>query len=151
MPTPMHIVAACALITNHQEEILLVRHPRRGWEVPGGQIEEGESVVEGLQREIWEETGTLAEIGKMTGVYSNVTPPTKVIFAFQAAYSSGALTPSSESPEVRWFPRDQVLSLVKHAALHERISDMLSFASTQAVTYRVYTTEPYQSLSVRTI
>ena len=34
MATPKHIVSAAALVTNENDEILLVRTPRRGWEFP---------------------------------------------------------------------------------------------------------------------
>ncbi|MAI09084.1 MAG: hypothetical protein CMA08_00660 [Euryarchaeota archaeon] len=37
--------------------LLLVRHPERGWEFPGGRIEEGESPEEAMHRELLEETG----------------------------------------------------------------------------------------------
>jgi 8-oxo-dGTP diphosphatase len=148
---PTHIVAACALISNTRGEILLVKHPRRGWEVPGGQVEEGESLIHGLEREIREETGTAAEIGVLTGVYSNVKAPTKVIFAFLGTYQFGELTPSPESPEVRWFPREDVLAQITYPALRDRIADMLGFAATGEVVYRVYTTEPYIPISLQYI
>lgn len=53
---PVHIVSAAGLV-RRGDEVLLVRSPRRGWEFPGGQVEQGESVLAALHREIWEETG----------------------------------------------------------------------------------------------
>ena len=41
---------------NANGEILLVRHHKRGWEVPGGHIEEGESFEAAMHRELFEET-----------------------------------------------------------------------------------------------
>ncbi len=36
-------------------ELLMVRHKLRGWEVPGGHVEVGESYEEAMHRELWEE------------------------------------------------------------------------------------------------
>ena len=43
---PKHIVSAATIVLNDQPEILLIKRPLRGWEVPGGQVEEGESLKE---------------------------------------------------------------------------------------------------------
>ena len=74
MVHPKHIVAVCGLISHPNGKILLIRSPRRGWEFPGGQVEEGENLIEALQREIIEESGVT--------VYSNIKSPTKVAFGF---------------------------------------------------------------------
>lgn len=44
MSTPKHIISANAIVVNEKNEILLIKGPRRGWEMPGGQVEEGESL-----------------------------------------------------------------------------------------------------------
>lgn len=46
MGSPRHIVSAAAIIINERQEILLIKGPRRGWEMPGGQVEEGESFAQ---------------------------------------------------------------------------------------------------------
>lgn len=76
---PRHIVAAAALITNPEGRVLMTRHPVRGWEFPGGQVEEGESVLQALEREIMEETGITVSLGPLVAVSSNVAQPTKVL------------------------------------------------------------------------
>ncbi len=139
--TPRHIVAASALVRNDAGEILLVRTHRRGWEVPGGQVELGETLIDGLKREVYEESGVHAEIGRLAVVRSNISSSI-VIFCFEARYLEGELRTSGETPEVRWAPPEQVLSMIEHPAIRESVRDIL--AGARQVIYRAYTTEPYR-------
>ncbi len=45
-------------------EVLFVEHPVRGWEIPGGHLESGESPEQALLRELKEETGLEGVIEK---------------------------------------------------------------------------------------
>lgn len=47
-----------AIIQNAREEVLLLKRlGHEGWDLPGGRIQQGESVLETLRREVFEETG----------------------------------------------------------------------------------------------
>ena len=139
---PKHIVAVSGLISHPNGKILLIRGPRRGWEFPGGQVEEGENLIEAFQREIQEEAGITASIGSLVGIYSNIKSPTKLMFGFLGDYVCGELSTSDESIETEWVARHSVLQRILHQAIYDRMKDMLDFSG--RVIYRVYTTDPYQ-------
>ena len=139
---PKHIVAVSGLISHPNGKILLIRGPRRGWEFPGGQVEEGENLIEAFQREIQEESGVTASIGSLVGIYSNTKSPTKLAFGFLGDYVSGELSTSDESLETEWVARHSVLQRISHPVIYDRMKDMLDFSG--RVIYRVYTTDPYQ-------
>ena len=73
-------VGAGALLLNDQNEVLLsqrgplAKNERGKWEIPGGQIEFGETMEEGLKREVKEELGIEIEIVKMMEVYDHILP-----------------------------------------------------------------------------
>lgn len=123
MILPTHIVASGGVVTNDKEEVLLIRNPRKGWEYPGGIIETGETVPQGLIREIKEETGVDVEIINIVGIYSNTKKkkgyngveevPTIVTIDFICKYVSGDLRTSDESIEVRWFSKEEALKIIK--------------------------------------
>ena len=69
---PKHIVSAAAIVVNDRNEVLLIKGPKRGWEMPGGQVEEGESLREAAIRETKEESGIDIEVTKFCGIFQNV-------------------------------------------------------------------------------
>jgi adenine-specific DNA glycosylase len=61
-PEPVRIHVAAAAIVDDQHRVLLSKRPvhvHQGglWEFPGGKLEEGETLEEGLRRELQEELG----------------------------------------------------------------------------------------------
>ncbi|PFN99605.1 ADP-ribose pyrophosphatase [Bacillus sp. AFS076308] len=125
MPTPKHIVSAATIVLNEQKEILLIKGPRRGWEMPGGQVEEGESLKEAAIRETKEESGIDIEVIKFCGVYQNVRESICNTL-FLGRPTGGELTTSSESLEVGFFPINQALEMVTWNNFRQRIEYCLN-------------------------
>ncbi|MFE5320743.1 NUDIX domain-containing protein [Paenibacillus sp. NPDC056579] len=60
----------CVLIFAFFEgKLVLVRHRSRGWELPGGMRDEGESVTQAVAREMYEEAGGELESIERIGQY----------------------------------------------------------------------------------
>ena len=142
MDNPRHNIVVSCLVRDATDQILLIRHHKRGWEIPQGKVEEGEGIIAALHREVREETGVMIEPGPLACVWSKLSPPTALVFTFIARHTGGALQPSAESPEVGWFPPVEALALVTHQVTRDRLLALLGFAGT--VTFRTYTTNPYQ-------
>lgn len=123
--TPKHIVSAATVVLNDNNQILLLKGPRRGWELPGGQVEEGESLSDGAVREAKEETGIDIEIVRFCGIYQNVKESIcNTLFVGRPI--GGQLTTSSESLEVGYFDIDEALQMVTWKNFRERIEYCLN-------------------------
>jgi 8-oxo-dGTP diphosphatase len=141
---PRHIVAAGALVRDAAGRVLLIDSPWRGWEFPGGQVEQGEDIISALKREVFEESGVDIVVGPMVGLYSNLTMNV-VITTFLADYIAGELTTSAESLQVKWCDPLEALDDVTHPAVLARLQDLLAYDG--SVVYRSYTIDPYCVLS----
>jgi 8-oxo-dGTP diphosphatase len=109
----------------HDGKLLLVRRPDPdgSWAIPGGRVEEGESLVEALQREIMEETGLQISVGALVGFAERIgRPGHQVIMSFFALWGGdGRAVAASDASEVAWVP----LSEVESFGLVEGLADFL--------------------------
>jgi len=147
---PTHIVAGAGFVEDKNGNMLLVKLHHRGWDATGGQIEIGENLEEGVLREILEESGIVASVRCLVGIYSNVgqslfydgvtSVPTKVMFDFICDYDSGQPTTSDETSAVAWIPKTQILQYVTSPASRFRFEKMLRFDG--KVCYCSYVTKP---------
>ena len=134
---PTHIVAAGGYVFDGHGNILIVLTNHRGWDCTGGQIEIGESIKDGVLREIFEESGIKANVRSLCGIYSNIgqsiyydgkTPvPTKVMMDFICDYESGDLRTSIETSKVMWVPKQDVLGYITSPPALLRFKNILEF------------------------
>ena len=96
--------------------VLQYRSPEKthwaGYAFPGGDIEEGESLVESVIREVYEETGLTIADPKLVAVkdWEPDEGGRYIVFCYKATEFSGQLR-SSEEGEVSWVEKDQLEKL----------------------------------------
>lgn len=103
-------VPAAGVILPHGDEVLLVKRkfdPRAGaWCLPAGFMEYGETPEHCALRELREETGLRARLGKLFGVYAGQDDPRvhAILILYVATRSGGRLEPGDDAIEARFFP-----------------------------------------------
>ncbi|MGA4994849.1 NUDIX hydrolase [Nonomuraea bangladeshensis] len=136
-PEPNSLVPSVnVIVTNTAGDLLMIRRSDNdNWAVPGGAIDLGESIPAAAIRETVEETGIRCEITGLVGTYSD---PRHVILytsngearqEFSIVLTGRAIggepTPSEESREVRWVPRNEIMSLSMDRSMRMRIEHYL--------------------------
>jgi len=99
---PLQIVQG--VIEGEAGVLLAVRWELRGWELPGGNVEPGETDAEALRREVREEVGLDVEVGDLVGEYVRTGFRPHTARVYRCRVVGGAAAPSSEASEVAWFP-----------------------------------------------
>jgi 8-oxo-dGTP pyrophosphatase MutT (NUDIX family) len=131
------VPSANVLVTNDAGEVLVIhRSDNDNWALPGGAMDLGETLAGCGVRETKEETGIDCEVTGLVGIY---TDPRHVILytsdgevrqefsvLFTARATGGTPTPSSESREVVWVPRERLADLRMDRSMRLRIEHYLS-------------------------
>ena len=130
-------VATNGFIRDKTGKILLQQRADNGfWGMPGGQVELGESVEQGVVREVHEETGLQVRVERLIGVYSGLEsypfmryPNGTVVHYLTVVFAcdpvAGALRLSAESTDLGYFAADALpaQTLLSHRI---RIEDALT-------------------------
>jgi 8-oxo-dGTP diphosphatase len=112
------VVGVGAVIVNHGE-VLLVRRahpPLEGeWSLPGGVLEGGEKLRDGVAREVREETGLEVEVGPVLEVIDSIFPDAEgrtqyhyVLVDYLCRLRSGSAVAASDAAELRWARPEQL-------------------------------------------
>lgn len=144
-PQPNSMVpAAGGAVFDKNNRILLVRRADNDkWALPGGKIELNESVLQAVEREIFEETGLRVQVQSLTGVYSDpehiiAYPNGEVRRQFfllcRCELLGGDLATDSESTAIGFFSREEIANLKLSPSQRQRIDD--AFAVTTGAVVR---------------
>jgi ADP-ribose pyrophosphatase YjhB (NUDIX family) len=125
------------VVVDNAGQILMIRRSDNdNWAVPGGAIDLGESLTQAAIRETREETGIECQVTGIVGIY---TDPKHVILytsngevrqefsiLLTATATGGQRTPSSESSEVRWVPREDLTDYQVDRSMRLRLEHFLA-------------------------
>jgi ADP-ribose pyrophosphatase YjhB (NUDIX family) len=112
-------VAVLAIIIAPDERVLLLNHPAHPgeWEVVSGALEDGETISEGLLREVREELGPGIDVQPLATVHAatfrydeNVTH--MISLAFVLAYRGGEIQPGDDmrGSAFRWWTAAELMA-----------------------------------------
>jgi 8-oxo-dGTP diphosphatase len=129
-----------AVIIDNARVLLVKRghEPLTGeWSIPGGVLELGETVRQGVAREALEETGLTVEPLELLGVFDRVVRDLDertlyhyVLIDFLCRRTSGELCAAGDADEVRWFRAEEVADL----PLAKDTAEVIRSAFTRAMT-----------------
>ena len=130
-------LAAGVVVVDDEDRIALVGQHRYtlgrdSWEVPEGGVGAGETALEGVQRELREETGLEAaewrELCRLD-LSNSVTDEQAVLFVATGLRHGEAAPEPTESIALRWVPFGEALAMT----LDGRITDAMSVVAIQRV------------------
>jgi 8-oxo-dGTP pyrophosphatase MutT (NUDIX family) len=125
-----------AAIFNEEGKVLLTRRRDNGkWCLPSGGMDAGESPVETVTREVFEETGLEVRVKRLVGVYSD--PNQLVMYAdgtkvqivaihFEAEITGGSLGLSDETSDFGYYSLNEMEGLEMLGHHKQRIEDTLA-------------------------
>ena len=104
------VLAAGGVVLDDEGRVALVYRPKYDdWSFPKGKLEPGETEEQAALREVREETGIEAELGRELGVVSYRDPKDrpKTVRYWEMRRRGGDFTPNREVTELRWLPPEE--------------------------------------------
>lgn len=116
--SPLILPGSVVLIVNEMNELLLQYRSDGGWGLPGGLMEQGESLEETAKRQVLEETGLVIDDLQLLGVFSGESYDSKVVnsdevYPVIAVYITRNITgkmkkDQKETGDLKYFNIDQM-------------------------------------------
>ncbi len=134
---PERPIVAVGGVVIHDSQVLLIRRgqpPLEGrWSIPGGILEVGETIAEGIERELKEETGIAIRVLELIEIYEKVLRDEEnqpqyhfVILDYLCEFVEGTARPGGDVIEVVWAGEQQLDSLAVTGAAKRVIRKALS-------------------------
>jgi len=106
---PMVVVTAFVACGERLLWVQRALEPQRGkWAIPGGFLENGETLAQGAARELYEEAGVSLDPGRLElYMMGTITFINQVYVGFRARVEESECAPGPESMDCRFFTRDE--------------------------------------------
>jgi ADP-ribose pyrophosphatase YjhB (NUDIX family) len=117
-------VGVFATIIDKFDRILLtkIRYGSGNWTLPGGHLEKNESPIDGVKREVLEETGYVVEVENLVSIYSAPSKDDLVLLFRTRIVEKNDWEPNDEIEQVAFFERTNLPSQL-HPWNIKRIDD----------------------------
>ena len=113
-------ITSGAVVLNEDKKVLLKKDPNRGWELPGGMVEENENIKNAVVREVKEETGINIDIIGFCGISQELERNICNMW-WLGTPINGSLKTSNESIEVGFFSIAAALKLINNDDFKEEL------------------------------
>ncbi|MEI7818551.1 MAG: NUDIX hydrolase [bacterium] len=121
-------VSVKALITNQNNEILMVKEGTRGWDLPGGGLEAGETPQLALVRELQEELGCDGQVESRPSLitsWRNIkTDYHLLVIIYKVTINDEAVKDTSDVKNTQYFSFDEYVGMLNRPSEADWVSDM---------------------------
>lgn len=105
----IELTTMCALVDKRAERVLCIQRVNawKGWAFPGGHLENGESFLECVRREMLEETGVWIQKLSFKGMahfFNTETLHRHLVISYLAFYEGAETKLSCDEGRLKWFP-----------------------------------------------
>lgn len=124
MSNDIEITTMCVVINGNK--VLMINRAKswKGWAFPGGHLENGESILDCVKREMLEETGLVLKniiFKGIANIYNTVSHKRHIIYNFVCDEYTGIVKTHCDEGEIKWINLSEFETLVMAEGMQYRV------------------------------